>query len=70
MRRLAYSDLPLENNWKPYWGTDPDARIIHFHGPKAQDIRVFQRGGDIPSQAHLVELWQRDPDAYETYAKL
>lgn len=26
--------LPLELNWKPYWGGNDDAAIIHFHGPK------------------------------------
>ena len=26
--------LPLELNWKPYWGDSPDACILHFHGPK------------------------------------
>ena len=26
--------LPPELNWKPYWGENPQAKIIHFHGPK------------------------------------
>ncbi|MCF3651818.1 hypothetical protein [Synoicihabitans lomoniglobus] len=26
--------LPLELNWKPYWGDQADAAILHFHGPK------------------------------------
>ncbi|WP_164954500.1 glycosyltransferase [Succinivibrio dextrinosolvens] len=26
--------LPLEFNWKPYWGHNDDAYIIHFHGIK------------------------------------
>jgi hypothetical protein len=26
--------LRPELNWKPYWGWNPRARIIHFHGPK------------------------------------
>jgi hypothetical protein len=26
--------LRPELNWKPYWGWNPQARIIHFHGPK------------------------------------
>jgi hypothetical protein len=21
-------------NWKPYWGENPQAKIVHFHGPK------------------------------------
>ena len=26
--------LRPELNWKPYWGKNAQARIIHFHGPK------------------------------------
>jgi hypothetical protein len=26
--------LPLEMNWKPYWGKSENAQIVHFHGPK------------------------------------
>jgi lipopolysaccharide biosynthesis glycosyltransferase len=26
--------LPLEYNWKPYWGVNEGAKIIHFHGAK------------------------------------
>ena len=26
--------LPLPLNWKPWWGDDPAAAIVHFHGPK------------------------------------
>jgi hypothetical protein len=31
--------LRPELNWKPYWGENAQAKIIHFHGPKP-----FQRG--------------------------
>lgn len=26
--------LPIEYNWKPYWGINKEAKIIHFHGMK------------------------------------
>ena len=26
--------LRPELNWKPYWGENAQARIVHFHGPK------------------------------------
>lgn len=29
-----WDHIPLELNWKPYWEENPQARIIHFHGPK------------------------------------
>lgn len=35
-RHFADRADPLtgELNWKPYWGANPEASIIHFHGPK------------------------------------
>jgi lipopolysaccharide biosynthesis glycosyltransferase len=29
-----WDKLPEGLNWKPYWGENPEAKIIHFHGPK------------------------------------
>jgi hypothetical protein len=29
-----WDKLRPELNWKPYWGDNPEAKIIHFHGPK------------------------------------
>lgn len=29
-----HDPLPLEYNWKPYWGYNSNAKIIHFHGIK------------------------------------
>jgi hypothetical protein len=39
--------LPLEYNWKPYWGENPDAKIIHFHGPKPHDLLQWLNGGPV-----------------------
>ena len=34
--------LPLALNWKPHWGDNPAAIILHFHGPKpAQKYHVL-----------------------------
>jgi lipopolysaccharide biosynthesis glycosyltransferase len=33
----GWNSLPDELNWKPYWGENPDAAIVHFHGPKPLD---------------------------------
>lgn len=32
--------LPLEYNWKPYWGLNENAKIIHFHGIKPGGTEV------------------------------
>jgi len=32
--RVVIQQLPDIFNHKPYWGAEPDAVIVHFHGPK------------------------------------
>jgi hypothetical protein len=32
--RPLWDHLPPELNWKPYWGENRRAKIIHLHGPK------------------------------------
>lgn len=34
-----WDNLPIEYNWKPYWGYNEDAKIIHFHGPKPEHAK-------------------------------
>lgn len=34
--------LPPEFNWKPYWGPNDRAAIVHFHGPKPQDREILR----------------------------
>lgn len=44
-----------EFNWKPYWGYNSNAKIIHFHGPKPghrQSIR--ERADHIPDVFYLL----------------
>jgi len=49
-RRLwDYMDPRL--NWKPYWGFKPDARILHFHGPKVGLIEAIAAGKWLPKDA-------------------
>lgn len=36
--------LPDEYNWKPYWGINNHASIIHFHGPKpVNDLKCIMK---------------------------
>lgn len=39
-----WNRLPLEMNWKPYWGENDNAVVIHFHGPKPTKIKDFEDG--------------------------
>lgn len=48
--------LRPELNWKPYWGENPQAKVIHFHGPKP-----FQRNH---IDSHFPELKPLTGGAY------
>ena len=39
--RGRWDKLPVGLNWKPYWGANPAAAIVHFHGPKLGAIRAI-----------------------------
>lgn len=45
--------LPPEFNWKPHWGPNPDACIVHFHGPKPPQAASL-RSSDLPRHLHRV----------------
>lgn len=53
--------LRPELNWKPYWGENAQARIIHFHGPKP-----FQRDH---IESHWPELKSLTDGAYRALIK-
>jgi hypothetical protein len=46
--------LPLTMNWKPYWGENPRAAIIHFHGPKPYQSERAAAGALNPDHQDLV----------------
>ena len=64
-----YEPLPLELNWKPYWGINPNASIIHFHGPKPGVVRRLIETPDYPAPAIWRELYQEHPAAYIEYLR-
>lgn len=37
--------LPLRMNWKPYWGINEEAEIIHWHGPKPSSVEAALLNG-------------------------
>jgi hypothetical protein len=61
-----WNKLPLEYNWKPYWGFNEDALIVHFHGPKIPHVRAMING-ENPLLEGRTSLFQRDPDSYLEY---
>lgn len=61
-----WTKLKIEYNWKPYWGTSPDARIIHFHGPKPYQAEVLL-SDEVPG--HMQSLKPMMSEAFFEYAK-
>lgn len=62
-----YDPLPLELNWKPYWGIDPAAKIVHFHGPKPSAVRDLLQRPDFAVPPIWRELFDESPAAYHHY---
>jgi hypothetical protein len=42
--RGRWDRLPLGLNWKPYWGINHEAALVHFHGPKLSAIEAILAG--------------------------
>lgn len=67
-----HSLLNLSYNWKPYWGVNNDATIIHWHGPKP--IAVKELLGGTPTESSMannqpcwVDLFNANKEAYQYY---
>ena len=65
-----YDFLPETLNWKPYWGLNPSAEIVHFHGVKPQQAKqlIANLGESYPQV--LRNLFVKDPNAYESLVQL
>ena len=67
--------LPLEYNWKPGWGYNEKAVVLHFHGPKPKDIESYFNKTlqnvkiDVPVDGTELyrNLIERDIEAYKKY---
>jgi len=53
------------HNWKPYWGYNSGASIIHFHGPKYNNIKTMQQGGHV--WWRLEAMYRGNADTYQKY---
>jgi len=60
------SKLPIEYNWKTYWGINHDAKIVHFHGAKPRSIEPQWRY-DKPIVKNLRE---KNIDSYNYYNEI
>lgn len=62
------SKLPIEYNFKPYWGIDEVAAIIHFHGCKPTTFTSDENLKNLPFSCY--ELYKKNPQAYDFYLEL
>ena len=59
--KKRFDPLPLSYNWKPYWGINEDAHIVHWHGPKPYHVMKNQLRGV------LTTLYNKNPNSYDFY---
>jgi len=64
------SRLSETTNWKPYWGLNDAAEIIHFHGPKPLAVRKGLQDPDYVMPTVWRDLLVRGQDAYPVYLAL
>lgn len=64
-----YSYLPIEYNWKPYWGIC-DAKIVHFHGPKPLAIKHRLESNQKFDVQAWEDIFQSSPESYKHYLSL
>ena len=62
-----WEELPLTLNWKPYWGKEREARIVHWHGPKPRAIRDYLAETQTSRNDSLKFFFDTDRDSYKYY---
>lgn len=66
LKTWKWDDLPLELNWKPYWGENPDIGILHFHGLKPTQRAQLERGELPPNIASMHnDFWEKCATRWE-----
>jgi hypothetical protein len=66
-RQARWDKLDPKMNWKPYWGINSDAYMIHFHGPKPFMRQAINKGTASQSLLklssdtyyHYCDSWQK-----------
>lgn len=61
--------LPLTLNWKPYWGLNSGAEIIHFHGPKPNYIEHLMAHPHDRSEPTIFPLYNANARSYAAHLK-
>ena len=62
-----YDMLDRSLNWKPYWGYNPNAQIVHFHGPKPIAARKFLNDKNYLTNESWLSLLNVNKEGYQLY---
>lgn len=65
--RDRWERLDPSCNWKPYWGYDRRAAILHFHGPKLNGLEAIAAGRwprDTADNAFIANMLDACVDGY------
>lgn len=65
--RGKHEPLPLAMNWKPYWGLDPNASILHWHGPKPDAVARMLGGARRGMPPAWLQLFDRSAAGYRKF---
>jgi hypothetical protein len=66
----AFTPMDPGLNWKPFWGLNPQASIVHFHGPKPRHARKMLESAEHPAPPKFRELLAQSPEAYAHYVPI
>jgi lipopolysaccharide biosynthesis glycosyltransferase len=56
-------------NWKPYWGENKEAVVVHFHGPKPTDFQENRKSPPFKEGVYKA-LYDRAPASYNEYLRI
>lgn len=59
-----WEQLESRFNWKPYWGNNPDAVIVHWHGPKPMVVHKLVRDPMLLTDRDWKRLYGEATDSY------
>lgn len=62
-----WEKLPPAFNWKPYWGADENAVILHWHGIKPVVVKRLFADPAATTSPSLMLLAKKDPAGYRHY---
>lgn len=66
-----WEPLEPQYNWKVYWPPNPQASIIHFHGPKPREIKEYLEGRPCESPSRsVVRLLKEFPENLKAHADI